>query len=465
MADLPWIAYTDRMVGRGHPTLSDTLNVALREVLTDSGYDPDATTFLGFPGPVVNGKALGIVADGTTDDTPALIAAFQAINTMGGGTLCLPPGTVNMASNPFATVTSLSPCRVMGSGMQATILKKSFNGSWFTFPVNFGNFLRWEHLTFDGQHDAGRTGTGFVYTGQAAGAGNDYHSFFRVRFLAIESHFLIGQDAAYALSFLDCESYPSVAQQGTGEYAFFAPSADDTFGNARHRRFTNCLFPLGTVDISGMQDIYMATCGIKRLHTSSTSAEYYISASLLGNSDASHPLSGGGTVVGCRCAGDVVIHSSFSGAFVGNFQTAGTFTDNTVSAGAATVLHHPLAVNWAFLDHLRFSATKNPEEIQTFRVSTDFGDTSPAQQTLDQGPTIMWFNTPLTAPRTVTLPAVTGNRDGKVIRVLRTKAATGASTLTVDSTPSTVLAVGTWCDFARNANASTWIPSAGGTLP
>ena len=465
MAPLPWQQFTERMVGRGHPTLADTNNRALRALLSGSGYDPDAATFPGLPGPVVNGKALGVMADGTTDDTPALIAAFQAINTMGGGTLWLPPGTINMGSNPFATVTSLLPCRVMGSGMQATVLKKGFNGSWLTFPINFGNFIRWEHLTFDGQHDAGRTGTGFVYTGTAGGAGNDYHSFFRVRFLGIESHFLIGSNAAYGLSFLDCEAYPSAAQQGTGEYAFFAPSADDTFGNARHRRFTNCLFALGTVDISGMQDVYMATCGIKRLHTSSTSAEYYISASLLGNSDASHPLSGQGTVTACRCAGDVVIDSSFAGAFVGNFQTAGTFTDNTASAGSATVLHHPLSVNWALLDHLRFSATKNPEEVQTFRISTDFGDASPAQQALDQGPTLMWFNTPLTANRNVTLPAVTGNRDGKTIRVLRTKAATGVSTLTVDSSPNVVLAVGTWADFTRNGNTSVWTPSAGGTLP
>ena len=44
MAALPWITYLQRMVGRGHPTLADTLNTPLRELLTQSGYDPDSVT-------------------------------------------------------------------------------------------------------------------------------------------------------------------------------------------------------------------------------------------------------------------------------------------------------------------------------------------------------------------------------------------------------------------------------------
>jgi len=46
MAALPWITYLQRMVGRGHPTLADTLNTPLRNLLTQSGYDPDATNVM-----------------------------------------------------------------------------------------------------------------------------------------------------------------------------------------------------------------------------------------------------------------------------------------------------------------------------------------------------------------------------------------------------------------------------------
>ena len=41
MAALPWQQFTERMVGRGHPTLADTNNRALRALLSQSGYDPD----------------------------------------------------------------------------------------------------------------------------------------------------------------------------------------------------------------------------------------------------------------------------------------------------------------------------------------------------------------------------------------------------------------------------------------
>src|SRR5437763_1935080 len=42
MATLGYILYTELMVGAGHPTASDTLNRALRQLLTQSGLSPDA---------------------------------------------------------------------------------------------------------------------------------------------------------------------------------------------------------------------------------------------------------------------------------------------------------------------------------------------------------------------------------------------------------------------------------------
>jgi len=79
-----WRLFTERMVGRGHPTLSDTTNRALRQVLSSSGYDPDAATFPGLYGPVQNILARGATGLGTGDDGPAIQAAHDALPTAGG---------------------------------------------------------------------------------------------------------------------------------------------------------------------------------------------------------------------------------------------------------------------------------------------------------------------------------------------------------------------------------------------
>src|SRR5881397_4042423 len=48
MAVIDWILWTEPATGRNHPILPDVDNRPLRQVLTDSGYDPDAS-FTGLP--------------------------------------------------------------------------------------------------------------------------------------------------------------------------------------------------------------------------------------------------------------------------------------------------------------------------------------------------------------------------------------------------------------------------------
>jgi hypothetical protein len=47
MTAIDWALYTERAVGRGSPNFADVVNRPLREVITISGADPDAS-FVGW---------------------------------------------------------------------------------------------------------------------------------------------------------------------------------------------------------------------------------------------------------------------------------------------------------------------------------------------------------------------------------------------------------------------------------
>lgn len=90
MAQLDYILADEGMVGKDHGEFADTLNRALRQVLTSSGYDPDAD----FPGLLLPGldvKAKGALGDGANDDTAAIHAARDAAGV--NRTIVFSPGT------------------------------------------------------------------------------------------------------------------------------------------------------------------------------------------------------------------------------------------------------------------------------------------------------------------------------------------------------------------------------------
>jgi len=121
MASLPWISYLQRMVGRGHPTLADTLNTPLRTLLSQSGYDPDADVFPGLYGPVVNGMAFGMTGLGVSPEDSALLAAVAKLPTK-GGTILLPPGDLLLSSsfNQTYDATGKKKITLQGWGLGVT---------------------------------------------------------------------------------------------------------------------------------------------------------------------------------------------------------------------------------------------------------------------------------------------------------------------------------------------------------
>lgn len=77
MASLSYIQYVELMVGKGHPTASDTLNRALRGLLTVSGWDPDSASMDLYTLPT--GKALA--AHAASFDGNVNLVEFAAGNS------------------------------------------------------------------------------------------------------------------------------------------------------------------------------------------------------------------------------------------------------------------------------------------------------------------------------------------------------------------------------------------------
>lgn len=75
---LPWVQYTEPVVGKNHPTLTDTINRSLRQMLTSTGLTPD-NPFYGlpvgtstynaasFPGATKEGQITSAIAQAVTD--------------------------------------------------------------------------------------------------------------------------------------------------------------------------------------------------------------------------------------------------------------------------------------------------------------------------------------------------------------------------------------------------------------
>lgn len=190
MSALPWQLYTERMVGRNHPTLADTNNRALRQLLTESGYNPDADPFPGLMGPVQNVKARGAVGDGVTDDTTAVQAAITAAFNVPGGIVIVPPGTYKISSPLTTPSDTAGAIRILGMGRPkgftggvngdasadqgATLAYSGTTGDIFSASLSSGNkrqYITIESITLKGNKASGTSGHGLHFQATATTTG------------------------------------------------------------------------------------------------------------------------------------------------------------------------------------------------------------------------------------------------------------------------------------------------------
>lgn len=129
MAAIPWTSYTELVVGLNHPTFADTDNRALRAVLSQSGYNPDATTFPGLMGPTFNVRAFGAVGDGVVDDFVAITAAQAAAQAVSGAAVFFPRGVyavsdyVDVGANTLWLGDSLGGATLKATGVNKGVLR------------------------------------------------------------------------------------------------------------------------------------------------------------------------------------------------------------------------------------------------------------------------------------------------------------------------------------------------------
>ena len=113
------ILYTESATGKGHPVLPDVDNRPWRQLLSKTGYDPDAP-FPGLLGPVFNVRAYNVQGLGIVEETAGIQLAIEDASAAGGGDVVLPRGTYKAAGLiPRAGV------RLIGSGRETVLTQAS----------------------------------------------------------------------------------------------------------------------------------------------------------------------------------------------------------------------------------------------------------------------------------------------------------------------------------------------------
>jgi len=293
------------------------------------------------------------------------------------------------------------------------------------------------------------TGRGFLLSGTCC---NFYVGPGIVTKAFASAHFEFGQNAGSYAKLMN--TMLADASQTTPEMILKSGATDS---GAMQRRFSGHI--QGHITLTGALATFINCPLVNYISIDDNCAVTIVNGTSWSNNGVAIPtISGAGTIItGCRFSDNVTLGSGMSGAFVGNAQNGGTFTDST-TGGNCNVYHHPLAQNYHLINKCFLPLTAF--EVQAYQIDADWGDSSPTFDPLSYKP-IMAFRTPLTTNRTITL-STTGARGGQVVKVVREAAATGASTLSVGGLKS--LAVSQWCEVVYDGNTSSWRLIAFGSL-
>lgn len=326
MAALPWTQYTEAVVGLNHPTLLDTDNRALRALLTQSGYNPDASPFPGLLGPVFNVRAFGAVGDGSTDDTAAIVAALAAANAASGGEVYCPRGTYKIT----ATLAIPANTKLCGQGPQRTIIRRAFNGTMMT--VTAVSDVELSSLTLDGGAPT-FAGKGVVISGAGSSLRPYFSNIWSISMgSATDTHLEFGADAG---SLAIVHGWTMRLGNGTLDFRGIHTNGPDTVFMGRS--FGQVNVGNGYVDFSGAIDTTVALSTFERIETTSTTSILLVTGCVWANLGVAMTLNGSVmNVMGCRFSGSVTLSTTYLGAFIGNIltDTSYTFTNNSTLNGS-----------------------------------------------------------------------------------------------------------------------------------
>ena len=362
-------------------------------------------------GAVYNVLAYNADNTGTTDSATAILNCITDASAKGGGIVFFPEGTYKVGSQITLASGIGSNTQLVGSGMAATVLKKSFNGT--MFPITGISYFGMRDLTLDGNYEGGSTGKGIVVTG--AGSTN-YHRYTNVFWKSIEdTHMEIGTDACEMTTWVGCQGLVG-AGQALGSVAGLHHNGADT--GARHRTMTGCVFNGSTLSLNGAVDFFIGQSLFNVVKFGSACQIMAFQGCLMGGNSGTSVDGDNITIMGCRFAGDVELTSGMGGAcsFIGNVQTSGGFVNNA-GINVCLVSHHSLSVNYDFLNrHQIYSGSQTPGVVRTYRRTTP-GDAKIAY-TPEAGVSDIYYGTTLTSARTVSLSTVNA-LDGVGVAVAR----------------------------------------------
>lgn len=208
----------------------------------------------------------------------------------------------------------------------ATILK-GFNGTLCTVTGTVRLSVIGRGI-IDGQQ-ATYTGKGFVFSGASHYPVMDCF-FYNFPSAAVE----FGADAGFRVSLRG-----SIFRNDTTTVTAISCTGPDT--TAMFRDFSG-VSANGSIDLVGTRDTCMVGGYATAVNISATCGITVVQGVTMSTAGVPITFDGLSTfIIGCRIAGDVTLAASMTGVYVGNDQTAGTFTNSTVS-GNVTVINEAI---------------------------------------------------------------------------------------------------------------------------